>query len=275
VRLVPAEPSRQETIRLLLESRDPDRDALTVQVTWVRNNSVYRSGPGTTLSGEGLSPGDVLFARVRVNDGQSEAVAETERVRVRNLAPRVTTVRIAPDPVTATESVIAVTEAMDPEQDEIRYRCRWFRNGSEIPDQTGPTLEPGIVRRGDQIQVSVVPVDERDNEGDEVRSARVRVQNASPMITTEPSFTLAGPSRYEYQVQAEDPDADQPLRFTLTEGPRGMRINIVTGLLSWDIPRDATGNHDIEVAVRDPHGGESRQRYSLDVRLETPPASAR
>jgi hypothetical protein len=275
LRLVPAEPSRQETIRLFLETRDPDRDSLKTQVTWIRNNAVYRSGPETTLSGEGLSPGDLLFARVRVTDGQFEDVEETERVRIRNLPPRVTSVRIEPETITATESVIAVTDAVDPEQDQIDYRFSWLRNGSEIPDQTGPTLEPGFVHRGEEISVTVVPVDERGNEGDEVRSARIRVQNAPPMITSEPSFTLAGPSRYEYQVQAEDPDGDHPLRFALTEGPHGMRVDIVTGELSWDIPDHATGSHEVEVSVRDPYGGESRQSYSLNVRLELPPASSR
>ena len=275
LRLIPAEPSRQETVRLQLDARDPDRDALAVQVTWIRNNTVYRSGPARTLSGEGLSPGDVLFARVRVTDGQSEDVAETQRIRVRNLSPRVTSVRVEPETVTATESVMAITEAVDPEQDEIEYRFRWLRNGSEIKGQTGAILEPGVVHRGEEISVAVVPIDSSGNEGDEVRSARIRVQNASPMVTSEPSFTLKGPSRYEYQVQAEDPDGDHPLRFTLTEGPRGMRLDLVTGKLSWDIPRDATGSHDVEVAVRDPYGGESRQRYSLDVRLELPPASPR
>jgi hypothetical protein len=273
-RLTPEEPSREETIRLELDARDPDRDGLDVQVTWIRNGAVLRSGPSLTLPANELYPGDYIRARVRVSDGRSEDVAETGGVTVRNLAPHVTSIRIQPDTLSATDSALALVEAVDPEEDEIEYRFRWIRNGNTIPGQDGPTLEAGLVRRGDEIQVATIAVDADGNEGKEILSAPKRVRNAAPVITSEPPYTLAGPDLYEYKVVASDPDGDKPLRFQLIEGPRGAKIDIITGRLLWEIPRNAVGSHDLEVTVQDPHGGETRQRYTLQVRLEASPAAA-
>jgi hypothetical protein len=262
-------------VRLELDAWDPDREALQVQVTWMRNGTVFRSGPATVLPAADLYPGDNIYARVRVSDGRAEDVIETELVTIRNLAPYVTSVRIRPDTITAAESILAAVESVDPEEDDVEYRFRWLRNGDEMLHKTDQALEAGLVRRGDELQVGVVPIDDNGNEGDEVLSALAHVQNAPPVITSGPPFTLAGPRLYEYRVAAEDPDGDGPLRFELAEGPRGARIDIVTGRLLWTIPLEAAGSHDLEISVQDPHGGESRQRYTLQVRLEAPPAAPR
>ena len=275
LRLLPDEPSREDTAQVVIDARDPDRDELRMHIVWVRNGSPYRSGPSTTLPLTPLTPGDTLYAVVRVSDGQAEDVMESHPVTIRNLAPYVTSVTVRPEEVTAIESLLAVTHATDPEGDDVHYRYRWIRNRRDLEGYAVATLEPGLVRRGDEIQVAVVPIDQNGNEGDEVLSESVRVRNAPPLITSEPPSTLAGEALYEYQVEARDPDDDRPLRFEISKGPRGARIDIVTGRLSWEIPEDAVGHHDVEIRVRDPYGAESLQRYSIEVRLSAPPAAAR
>ncbi len=194
---------------------------------------------------------------------------------IQNRPPRVTSLQIRPETVLATDSILADVETQDPEGDDVTPRYQWLRNGVEIRGATGPILDPGQVRRGDTVQAAVSPVDERGNVGQEVRSAPKRVQNSPPTILSNPPFTLAAANRYEYQIRAEDPDGDHPLRYDLVDGPRGMRVDVGVGRLTWTIPTAATGDHDVEVSVRDLFGGETRQRYSLSVGLEAPPAALR
>jgi hypothetical protein len=271
--LDPAEPSVEDQVQLLLQVRDPERDSLDVTVTWMRNGVAFRTGPDQVLPSGMLSPGDRLAARVMVSDGEFEDEVETDDVSVRNLPPRVTFVRIRPEQPTATASIVADLEVHDPEGDDVELRFRWMRNGVEISGADGSVLEPGTVRRGQNIQVHVVPVDSWRNEGREVVSAAVRVENSAPEFTSEPTFELAGDRRYEYAVTVEDPDGDHPLRFELVRAPRGMTIDLVTGKVVWLIPEEAEGSHDIEIVARDLFGGEARQSYAIRVGLEMPPAA--
>lgn len=270
----PADPSIEDLLQVLLDVRDAERDTLDVTVTWLRNGVAYRSGPDTFLPAESFGPGDSISARVSVTDGEFEDSSETDPVMIRNLPPRITLLRLQPEPVSAAESIVADIEVHEPEEEGVTHRFRWLRNGVAISGAEGPVLEPGKVRRGDRVQVAVIPVDDRGNEGNEVMSNVVRVVNSPPEITSEPPFTLAGPDRYEYAIQAHDPDGDYPLRYELVRGPQGMKIDLASGRLVWNLSGQATGNHDIEVVVRDAFGGEARQSYAVKVGLELPPAAA-
>ena len=271
--LAPEEPSREDTLRLVLDVRDPDRDGLDVRVTWRRNGLVYRTGPERVLPAGTLSPGDEIEAVVLVSDGELEDLVETYPVTIRNLPPRITSIQIRPNPLTASDSALAEVESLDPEEDEVHYEYQWLRNGKALPDKADPVLEPGNVRRGDEVQVQVRAVDDRDNDGHTVVSAPVRVGNSPPEIQSRPPSELVRPDLYLYEVQAGDPDGDAPLRFELAEGPQGMRMDIVTGRLTWKIPPDAIGSHTVEIRVRDGYGGEVKQRYALELRLDNPPAA--
>jgi hypothetical protein len=273
VALAPSEPSIEDRVKVVLQARDPERDALAIEVTWLLNGAPFRSGPDEFISAELFAPGDRLSAVVRVSDGEFDASAETEPATIRDREPRITQLRIRPEKPTAMDSVVADVRTHDPEGSDVELLYRWLRNGVEMPGQEGPTLAAGSVRRGDRIQVGVTPRDARGNEGTEVLSDVVRVENSPPQITSKPPFSLAGTDVYEYAMQVEDPDGDRPLRFELVRGPSGMKIDLVTGRLIWQIPTQAIGNHDIEVLVTDPFGGEARQSYAVKVDVEQPPAA--
>ncbi len=271
--LAPDEPSRDDTIRLILGVRDPDRDGLDIQITWRRNGLVYLSGPDQSIPSGRFSSGDEIEAVVLVSDGEFEDLVETYPVTIRNLPPRVTFVRLKPQPVRATDNLLADVEADDPEGDEVTFEYRWIVNGEELKDATGPVLEAGTLHRGDEVQVQVGPIDDGEHAGHTVLSAPVRVENSSPEIQSRPPFELESTDTYVYNIVASDPDGDGPLRFELGEGPPGMRVDIVNGKLTWRIPPDAVGTHDVEILVRDGYGGEAKQRYQLKIQFESPPAS--
>jgi hypothetical protein len=99
------------------------------------------------------------------------------------------------------------------------------------------------------------------------------VANAPPAITTQPNYALSGSGQYSYEVAAKDPDGDRPLKYEIVQGPQGMSVDIVSGVVTWRVPGDAKGVYPIELAVSDPYGGKTTQKYSLSVDWNDTPAS--
>jgi hypothetical protein len=179
---------------------------------------------------------------------------------------------LGPRQPTGADNLMAVARAEDPEDDDVHLVYRWFRNDELIEGQREASLDASLIGRGDQMRVEVKALDE-ESEGDWVSSRPVMVQNAPPKITSEPNYSLSASGHYEYPIAAEDPDGDGPLRYELVEGPPGMEVDLVTGLVSWDVPLNARGDYAIEVSVNDPHGGAASQRYAIEVRWEDAPAA--
>jgi hypothetical protein len=269
--LEPQNPTRADVLSLMVEVNDTERDAIELQVDWFRNGMLMSSGSELKLPASQLQQGDEIFARVQASDRNSTVKGESPRVRVGNSPPRVSSLRVLPAEPTGADNLMATVESVDGEGDEVEYRFEWSKNSEPIRGEDGATLDASKIARGDEIHVRVTPRD-RVSEGEPMRSASVRIQNAAPQITSEPTYDAAGPDLYEYQVIAEDPDGDRPLRFELVEGPEGMAIDIVSGQLSWRVPEAASGNHTIEISVQDPHGGEARQRYVIDLQWAAPQA---
>jgi hypothetical protein len=271
--LEPQNPTRADVLSLMVEVTDPERDAIQFQVDWFKNGILILSGSELKLPAASLHQGDEIFARVTASDQSSEVTGESSRVHIGNSPPRVTALSLLPAQPTGADNLMATVESLDSEGDEVGYRFEWWSGSQQIPGAKDATLDASQIRRGDEIYVRVTPTD-GTSEGEPLRSASVRVQNAPPKITSEPNYDAAGPDLYEYQVTAEDPDGDQPMRFDLVEGPEGMQIDIVSGHLSWRVPEAAAGNYTIEISVQDPHGGESRQRYVIDLQWAAPEAPA-
>lgn len=272
IEIYPEEPTVDQTISLVIDVQDPERDALDIEVEWWRNDVAFKRGTDLTLHAGELARGDDVFARVYVSDDESEVSADSPTVTIQNRAPRVVSLDLRPRQPTGADSLIAVARGEDPEDDDVHLVYRWFRNDELIEGQREPALDASLIGRGDQMRVEVKALDE-ESEGDWVSSRPVMVQNAAPQITSEPNYALSASRRYEYAIAAEDPDGDAPLRYELVQGPPGMEVDLVTGLVSWDVPLDARGDYAIEVSVNDPHGGAASQRYAIEVRWEDAPAA--
>jgi len=89
--------------------------------------------------------------------------------------------------------------------------------------------------------------------------------NHGPMIITPCPADAVGGEHYEYDVNALDYDNDV-LSYMLLEGPDGMTISPLSGMLYWDPDKDKKGYYDVIVAVRDTAGLNDTQ--SCRIRLE-------
>lgn len=77
-----------------------------------------------------------------------------------NGPPEAPTVQITPDPATSDDTLRAeiVTEAPDPNDDEIEYSYEWYQNGA-LTSHTGNTVNASETARGDVWEVIVTPFD--------------------------------------------------------------------------------------------------------------------
>lgn len=69
---------------------------------------------------------------------------------------------------------------------------------------------------------------------------------------------------YRYDADAVDPDND-PLIYSIVDGPGGLIINSDTGALLWAASPDQVGVHSVTLSADDGRGGVATQSYKIDV----------
>ena len=268
----PSNPRSDQALSVSFTAYDPDHDPLKLEVAWYRNGARTQRGESQTLSASAITRRDEIHAIVYVSDSKITVSEITPTVQVRNQVPRIDSLELLPEQATAKDELLALPKATDSDNDTLEFSYSWSVNGVTLRNASGAHLEPGRVRRGDTVIASVVASDGFGESG-RVQSPPARIENSAPRITSKPTYNLSGQNLYSYQVTAEDPDGDRPLRHQLIESPPGMTIGLVSGLVSWSVPDDANGKYPVELSVRDSHGGESRQSYVLELRWSMPPAN--
>ncbi len=180
-----------------------------------------------------------------------------------NTAPVVRSVRVEPQGEIAAGSEIELhPEAYDHDGDSISYRYLWWVNDATVPHDD-PVLSTEGLRRGDRIRARVVATD-----GTALsvpfEAGEVTLTNAVPVIVSEPP-TLGLDGHFHYEVRAEDPDGDRPLRYRLVLAPEGMRLIDSDASIEWRPDAKQAGRHVVEVVVEDTQGGSASQRFELFV----------
>jgi subtilisin family serine protease len=89
--------------------------------------------------------------------------------------------------------------------------------------------------------------------------------NEVPAITSEPVLTATEDLLYIYDVEADDPDTDDSLTFSLDSAPSGMSIDTGTGLISWTPLNEHVGTNSVVVRVTDLASAYDTQSFSIEV----------
>jgi len=89
---------------------------------------------------------------------------------------------ITPDPITLSETVKVMIETDDGQSDTAGFRYQWMINGDPLRDQTGPTLIPSMLKRGDRVTVDLVPTS-GTVQGTRYQAGPVVVGNSPPVVT--------------------------------------------------------------------------------------------
>lgn len=126
-----------------------------------------------------------------------------------NHAPVVNAVAILPTPVVLSAPLTVRVEAQDLDLNTLSFRYRWLVNGQIVEGKTGESLQPELLKRGDQVAVEVTPFD-GTIEGAAFRSAAAAVVNTPPIISdVSVEFDHAAQGRQLLvKVDLVDPDHD-------------------------------------------------------------------
>jgi hypothetical protein len=140
--------------------------------------------------------------------------------------------------MTANDTLVANTFAVDFDLDPLTTTIEWRRNGRLLPNQTA-TLPRGEHHRGDTIELTVTV-----NDGALSRTERdsTVIADAPPIVilSTAPPATIAHGQPLALGAQVIDRDGD-PLgspQFRVQHGPPGFTVDPATGTINWatDMP---------------------------------------
>jgi len=231
---------------------------------WQKNGEVIESATEETLPSGLFKKGDSIAVTVTPEGGQNQEGAVTsDPITIQNSEPVITAIAVTPIPLYKKGTLQAVVKGSDADDDPVDYTYQWFKNGTEIQNQTGEALDSELIAKGDVIEVQATPSD-NESKGGTRRSIPVTVQNSPPRITSQPSPSVNDQGTYLYQVTAEDIDGD-PITYSLTSAPANMTIDPSSGMIHWDVTKEDAGIHPIAIEVADPAGEKSAQRYDLQI----------
>lgn len=264
VHIDPEDPVPGQQLRARVNASDKEGDPLWFRYAWrVEGRD---AGDGKELLLRDVSKGDRVELQVVADDGKDESEPSTTWIEVADRAPELE-VKVEPGrEVTAGTPVVVHAKGTDADGDAVDYRYEWTVNGRE-QNETGPLLETGRLRRGDQIRVRAIVSDGEKEAAVDVPP--LVVVNTPPRIVSRPPARL-DKGVFRYPVIAQDPDGDAQLEFHLEGAPAGMDIDPYSGLVTWKPGRDQTGVHTVTVVAQDGQKGVARQEF--EVRVSEPEA---
>ena len=201
---------------------------------------------------------------VEVTDAENATSTREFEIEVRhrgvNKPPRITSV---PEVVTTIKSpYLYELEATDPDGDYLVWTLANGPSGMVIDAVSGVlSWQPGAVNIGEHL-IDVRVVDAGGLDAGQEFLLRVTGANTAPQIVSVPPTEAGVDEGYIYQAVAADLENDG-FEFALGSHPEGMRVDEVTGEVSWTPV--SVGSYEVEVRVTDELGASSSQVYTLEV----------
>jgi YD repeat-containing protein len=125
--------------------------------------------------------------------------------------------------------------ATDLNRDPLTFDLVTKPTGMAVHDTSGLLFwQPTVEQVGDHNVVLRVQ-DGRGGIDLQPFTIRVRQGNNLPEITSTPTGPAVANLPWEYHIEAQDAD-DDALVYGLIDGPDGMTVGLLTGLVTWDVP---------------------------------------
>lgn len=261
VRFEPANPASRARIRAVAKITGR---WTSVDYEWDVNGERFGANTGQVVLPV-IATGDIVTVRVVPALGVQRGEEMEASVRVRNQRPMLLGLgieRAETEEAGSTDTKMwrAVVRAEDPDGDSLDIEYHWSVNGIESRVR-GELFPAGDLTRGDRLEVSVRAYDGR-LWSPPARSGQVEIGNSPPTIVSRPPRPDAL-GNFRYKIRAEDSDGDLNFSYSLREGPEGMLIDEINGIVSWRPNTDQAGRHAIEIVVTDEGGAESTQSFSI------------
>ena len=181
-----------------------------------------------------------------------------EEKKEQNLSPVIDSVSFVTENPTVKDQVKVAVVAKDPEGLPLRYDYVWKVNGKSYHSETREFLRKTKVKRGDNIEVTVIAT---DGVLQSEKSAQTTVGNSSPEWDPDPRNLkdING-----FRVNATDPDGDS-ITYKLEGAPNGMSIS-PTGTLSYvGSEQEPGGNYTVSVIAEDPQKAQVRWQFAITL----------
>ena len=240
------------------------------------NYTFANLAPGTYFVAEqgqiGYTQTTTSFASYRVNvtAGQtSQGIDFGDATRAVNTDRSPVFDNAAPTTATVGQLYRYAAQVTDPDGDPLTFTLPAAPAGMTVDANTGVvvwTPTPDQVTDPNYPQNMVLRVSDGRG-GIAVQTVRIAVAPADtpPVITSTPPSQATVGLPYQYQVQAQDADGN-PLTYSLSTFPTGMRIDPTTGLVSWTPTSDQLGSQQQVVLIAiDSQGGVATQTFDVTV----------
>jgi len=262
--------SQAAPVAVQIQSEDPERETVSFHYQWFVDNAPIAGQTNATLPPEFFRRGQTVAVEIIPTDGANKGKPyRTAGVVVGNASPRVTAVSLTPQAARAGDRLEAQVEASDPEHDRVDLTYKWYRNDIVIKEGEDSFLDTTGLAAPDRIMVEVRASDPAGS-GHSSKSEPLALANSGPRIVSTPP-TAAVQDRFDYSVQALDPDGDR-LTYHLEMAPPGMVISAESGHIGWQIQTDQQGTFHVKVVAKDEHGGLATQEFDLTLTRNPPSA---
>jgi RHS repeat-associated protein len=209
---------------------------------------------------------------ISVSDGKGGVAGQSFSITVVAVALHPPVFQDPPPPLFALVGQTYAYQALaiDPDAGAVSYTLTLAPAGMVIDADSG--LLSWLPEAGD-VGLHQVVIEAIDSTGDKAHLGyrlTVRAGNSAPQIVSSPGHTVVAGNIYRYLVLANDSDGDA-LTYALDQGPTGMAIDPVTGLMIWTTSKTAIGTHPVALSVRDCCGGLDQQTFDLTVEADVIP----
>lgn len=223
--------ARRAQVTLGAWGYDPEGAPMTI--TWEQTE-----GPAVTLTNANTfsptfhAPADAARLRflVRASDGALTSAPAAVIVDVRNYAPYVGPVALAPNGPRTTDDIVVDAYLVDPDDDPLTTTYEWHRNGAIVSSQTGATFPASLTTKNDVILARITVSDGFETT---VGEATTTILDSPPVLTTQsqPPAALNYGDTARFTVTASDADGD-PVDLEVAHGPAGFSIDNA-GQVTW------------------------------------------
>ncbi len=197
------------------------------------------------------------------NPRQDRFSMAADLLTTRNEAPVFTSV-----PVVLIEQGINyayAASASDTDGDPLQFSLRMAPPGMTVDAASGVLSWPAAQLGTHRVQLVVDDGRGGSAVQDFALTVTSNLPDLAPVILSSPLVMAFSGSPYSYAVDAFDPEG-QPLSFYLDGAPGDMRIDPVSGVISFDPATAAAGAYPLQVRVEDPAGNVGHQAWVLTVR---------
>ena len=205
---------------------------------------------------------------IEVSDGIGGAATQGFAILVGdgivNLAPEISTT--APRFTAVGTNYEYQMAATDPEGTVISYSIARGPAGLTVDANGLVTWTPAAAQAG-QFVVTLVATDTGGASAIESFELDVLAENRAPVINSTAPVEMFAGEELRYDLLVSDADLDQ-LKFELISGPAGTTVDLF-GRIRWTTNNDLIGQHDFEIKVTDPRGGEATQSFTIELVADT------